>query len=151
MESTADRRSSAFFGRYSGAVADQVTHYSRPQDSANKADTRWAAVVDDDGAGVLFVAGGSMFFNAQPNSPDELADRRHWHDVPASNRTLVRIDAAQEGVQGGNWDVMTRPDKYSNTPVKGPYRHLYRILPLRAGEDPGESARRFVETELPGR
>lgn len=149
LESTADRRSSAFFGRYFGTVADQVTHYSRPQDSGNKADTRWAAVVDDDGAGVLFIAGGSMFFNAQPNSPDELADRRHWHEVPTSNRTVVRVDAAQEGMQGGNWDVMTRPDKYSNTPAKGPYRHLYRILPVWAGEDPGESARRFVETELP--
>ncbi len=149
LESTADRRSSAFFGRYSGDVADQVTRYSRPQDSANKADTRWAAVVDHDGAGVLFVAGGSMFFNAQPNSPDELADRRHWHDVPTSHRTVVRVDAAQEGMQGGNWDVMTRPDKYSNTPAKGPYRHLYRMLPLRAGETPGEAAARFVETELP--
>ena len=149
LESTADRRSSAFFGRYSGAVADQVTRYSRPQDSGNKADTRWAAVVDHDGHGVLFVAGGSMFFNAQPNSPDELADRRHWHDVPASHRTVVRVDAAQEGMQGGNWDVMTRPDKYSNTPAKGPYRHLYRMLPFRAGEDPREAAERFVETELP--
>lgn len=149
LESTADRRSSAFFGRYSGTVADQVTRYSRPQDSANKADTRWAAVVDHDGAGVLFVAGGSMFFNAQPHSPAELADRRHWHDVPISHRTVVRVDAAQEGMQGGNWDVMTRPDKYSNTPAKGPYQHLYRMLPLRAGEDPGEAARAFVETELP--
>lgn len=149
LESTADRRSSAFFGRYSGSVADQVTRYSRPQDSANKADTRWAAVTDHDGAGVLFVAGGSMFFNAQPNSPDELADRRHWHEVPASNRTVIRVDAAQEGMHGGNWDVMTRPDKYSNTPAKGPYRHLYRMLPLRAGEDPSEAAKRFVETELP--
>lgn len=56
-ESTADRRESAFFGRYSGSVADQVTRYSRPQDSANKADTRWAALADDEGSGVLLVAG----------------------------------------------------------------------------------------------
>ncbi|WP_431074261.1 glycoside hydrolase family 2 TIM barrel-domain containing protein [Microbacterium phyllosphaerae] len=147
-ESTADRRSSAFFGRYSGSVAEQVTRYSRPQDSANKADTRWAAVTDHDGAGVLFVAGGSMFFNAQPNSPAELADRRHWHEVPASNRTVVRVDAAQEGMHGGNWDVMTRPDRFSNTPAKGPYRHLYRMLPLRAGDDPGDAAGKFVATDL---
>lgn len=148
LESTADRRSSAFFGRYSGAVEEQVTRYSRPQDSGNKADTRWAAIVDHDGTGVLFVADGSMFFNAQPHSPDELADRRHWHEVPPSTRTVVRVDAAQEGMQGGNWDVMTRPDKYSNTAAKGPYQQLYRMLPLRAGHDPAEAARGFVETEL---
>ncbi|KRF26527.1 hypothetical protein ASG95_20380 [Phycicoccus sp. Soil803] len=149
LESTADRRASAFFGRYSGAVADQVTCYSRPQDSANKADTRWAALVDDTGTGVLLVAGGSMYLNVQPNSPDELADRRHWHEVPTSRRTVVRIDSAQEGVQGGNWDVLTRPDKYSNTPAKGPFSLLYRIMPLREGEDPSDSARRYVETDLP--
>lgn len=136
-ESAADRRTSAFFGRWTGAVADQPTRYSRPQDSANKADTRWAAVVDDDGAGVLVVADGSMFFNAQPHGPDELADRRHWYEVPESTLTVVRVDGAQEGLQGGNWDVQTRPEKYSNTAQKGPYRHLFRILPLRSGEDPG--------------
>ncbi|MFK4805892.1 glycoside hydrolase family 2 TIM barrel-domain containing protein [Microbacterium sp. ZW CA_36] len=148
-ESTADRRTSAFFGRYSGSVADQVTRYSRPQDSANKADTRWAALVDDTGSGVLFVAGGSMFFNAQPHAPAELADRRHWHEVPESRGTVVRVDAAQEGMHGGNWDVVTRPDKYSNTPAKGPFTHLYRILPLRGDLAPAELATAFVETDLP--
>ena len=148
-ESTADRRASAFFGRYSGPVADQVTQYSRPQDSANKADTRWAALTDDTGRGVLLVAGGSMYLNVQPNSPDELAGHRHWHEVTESWRTVVRVDAAQEGMQGGNWDVPTRPDKYSNTAAKGPYSLLYRILPLREGEDPAGKATQYVETDLP--
>ncbi|MCJ1700286.1 DUF4981 domain-containing protein [Rathayibacter festucae] len=173
-ESSADRRASAFFGRWSGAVADQPTRYSRPQDSANQADTRWAALVDGGGAGVLVLAGdgtsggsasggsasggsasggstsaGSMFFNAQPNSPDELADRRHWHEVPSSTRTVVRVDAAQEGLQGGNWDVQTRPEKYSNTPEMGPYRQHFRLLPLRSGEDPASVAAAAVPTESP--
>ena len=139
-ESTADRRSSAFFGRYSGRVADQITRYSRPQDSGNLADTRWAALTDDAGRGVLLVAEGGMYLNVQPNSPDELAGHRHWHEVPASWRTVVRVDAAQEGVQGGNWDLLTRPERYSNTPAKGPYRLLYRILPLREGQDPAALA-----------
>lgn len=148
-ESTADRRGSAFLGRYSGSVADQVTRYSRPQDSGNKADTRWAALTDDAGRGVLLVARGSMYLNAQPNSPDELAGHRHWHEVPESWRTVVRVDAAQEGVQGGNWDQLTRPEKYSNTPAKGPYSLLYRVLPLRKGQDPAALATQYVETDLP--
>ncbi|OII43596.1 hypothetical protein BIU99_02400 [Plantibacter sp. MMLR14_011] len=140
-ESTVDRRSSAFFGRFSGRVADQITRYSRPQDTGNKADTRWAALTDDAGSGVLIVAEGSMYLNAQPNSPDELAGRRHWYEVLASWRTVVRVDAAQEGVQGGNWDLLTRPEQYSNTPAKGPYRVLYSLLPLREGQDPAVLAR----------
>jgi beta-galactosidase len=143
-ESTADRRSSAFFGRYSGSVADQITRYSRPQDTGNKADTRWAALTDDAGKGVLLVAAGTMYLNAQPNSPDELTGHRHWHEVPESWRTVVRVDAAQEGVLGGNWDLLTRPDAYSNTPAKGPYSLLYRILPLREGQDPAVVARQGV-------
>ncbi|GAA2054796.1 glycoside hydrolase family 2 TIM barrel-domain containing protein [Leifsonia soli] len=146
-ESTADRRASAFFGRYSGSVADQVTRYSRPQDSGNKADTRWAALTDDAGRGVLLVAEGTMYLNAQPNSPDELAGHRHWHEVPESWRTVVRVDAAQEGLLGGNWDLLTRPEKYSNTPAKGPYAILYRMLPLRGGQDPAAVATQYVETE----
>jgi len=145
-ESTADRKSSAFFGRYSGAVADQVTRYSRPQDSGNKADTRWAALTDDDGRGVLLVAEEGMYLNVQPNSPAELAGHRHWHEVPESWRTVVRVDAAQEGVQGGNWDQLRRPEKYSNTPSKGPYSVLYRILPVREGQDPSALATHYVET-----
>ena len=147
-ESTADRSASAFFGRFSGSVADQVTRYARPQESANKADTRWAALTDDNGAGVLLVAEGSMYLNAQPNSPDELAGHRHWHEVPESSRIVVRADAAQEGLLGGNWDLLTRPEKYSNTPAKGPYRLLFRVLPLRDGQDPAVLARQFV-TDLP--
>ncbi len=148
-ESTADRRGSAFFGRYSGSVADQVTRYSRPQDSGNKTDIRWAALTDDAGRGVLLLAGGTMYLNAQPNSPDELTGHRHWHEVPESWRTVVRVDAAQEGVLGGNWDLLTRPDRYSNTPAKGPYSILYRVLPVREGQDPAALATQYVETDLP--
>jgi beta-galactosidase len=146
-ESTIDRLSSAFFGRYSGSVADQVTRYSRPQESGNKADTRWAALTDEAGRGVLLVAGGSMYLNAQPNSPDELAGHRHWHEVPESWRTVVRVDAAQEGLLGGNWDLLKRPEKYSNTPDKGPYSAVYRVLPVREGQDPAALARQYVETD----
>jgi beta-galactosidase len=143
-ESTADRRASAFIGRYSGTVGDQVTRYSRPQDTANKADTRWAALTDGSGSGVLLVADGSMYLNAQPNSPDELAGHRHWHEVPESWRTVVRVDAAQEGVQGGNWDLLTRPERYSNTPEKGPYSIRYRIVPVRSGQDPAVLATTYA-------
>ena len=143
-ESVADRSASAFFGRYSGRVADQVTRYVRPQDTGNKADTRWAALTDDAGIGVLLVAEGGMYLNAQPNSPDELVGHRHWHEVPESWRTVVRVDAAQEGLLGGSWDLLVRPEKYSNMAAKGPYRLLYRILPVREGQDPAVAATRYV-------
>ena len=148
LESTADRKSSAFFGRYQGVVADQITPYARPQDSANKADTRWAALLDAAGQGIVFAAEGSMYFNAQLNTPAELADKRHWHEVPTSSRTVVRVDAAQEGIHGGNWDVPIRPRKYANTADKGPYELLWRVLPVRSGEDPGEQAARYVKSDL---
>ncbi|HEY8718188.1 glycoside hydrolase family 2 TIM barrel-domain containing protein [Pengzhenrongella sp.] len=146
LETTADRKSAGFFGRYSGTVADQVTPFTMPQDSANKADTRWAALTDDAGRGVLFAAESNMFFNAQLNTPAEIADKRHWYQVPKSHQVVVRVDASQEGVQGGNWDVISRPEKYSNTPAKGPYTHVYRIMPLRSGDDPMRRASEFVGT-----
>ena len=141
-EATADRKTSAFFGQFCGKAGDQVTNYSRPQDSGNHADTRWAALTDGAGAGLLLVAQGSMYLNAQPYAPEDLADKRHWHEVPASSRVVVRADAAQEGVQGGNWDVPIRPGKYTLTPARGPYALEYTIAPLRAGDIPEELASR---------
>ena len=143
-ESTPDRLSSAFFGEYSGTVDEQVTTYSRPQDTANKSDTRWAALTDETGAGILFVADGSMFFDAQLNTPAELADKRQWYLVPESHQIVVRVDAAQEGVQGGNWDVPTKPAKYTLTWDKGPFNDSYRILPLQVGDVPWTRATQTV-------
>jgi beta-galactosidase len=150
-ESTADRKASAFFGRYSGSVEEQVTRYERPQDTANKADTRWAALTDAMGRGLLFVAESSMYFNAQPHTPDQVADKRHWYEVPAADQVVIRVDAAQEGVQGGNWDVPDRPDRYTITPERGPFEVTFCIAPLRPGDAPGLHARRRQRRRLAGR
>lgn len=147
-ESTADRRASAFIGRYRGSVADQVTSYVRPQDSGTKADTRWAALRDQDGEGLVFAAPDSMAFNAQLHKPEDLADKRHWHEVPPSTSTVVRLDVAQEGIHGGTWDVPIRPRRFALLPEDGPFEALWRILPLRAGEDPAERVRRHTPNDL---
>ena len=119
-ESTADRRASAFIGRYRGSVADQVTSYVRPQDSGSRADTRWAALRDQDGEGLVFAAPDSMAFNAQLHRPEDLADKRHWHEVPPSTSTVVRLDVAQEGIHGGTWDVPIRPRRFALLAEDGP-------------------------------
>ncbi|MBC9822885.1 glycoside hydrolase family 2 TIM barrel-domain containing protein [Terrabacter sp. MAHUQ-38] len=132
-ESTADRKASTFFGEFQGAVADQVTRYCRPQDSANKADIRWAALTDDSGRGLLFAADGDgVFFNAQPHGPAEMARVLHWHELPESERIVVRVDGAQEGVQGGNWDVAPRPAQYQLPPSRGVQKTQFRIMPVTA-------------------
>lgn len=150
-ESTADRKASTVFGEFQGTVAGQVTRYGRPQDSANKANTRWVALTDESGGGLLFAAdgheddGGGIFFNAQPHSPAELARTLHWYELPASERVVVRVDGAQEGVQGGNWDVPSRPAKYQLPASRGAQITRFRITPLTAGDKAADLALVAIE------
>jgi beta-galactosidase len=129
-ESTADRRFSQEFGVYEGGVDEQLTKYSRPQDSGNKADTRWAALTDDSGFGVMFAGDSPMFVNASRYRPEDLDMKRHWYEVTPRDEVVVRIDQRQEGVQGWNWDVIPRPVKYQLRAQDGPYEHSYRIMPV---------------------
>jgi len=83
----------------------------------------------------------TVFFNAQPYWPREMAAVRHWYELSASDQVVVRIDIAQEGVQGGNWDVPVRPARYQLPAANGPYRGQFWIMPLRAGDVPMSRAR----------
>ncbi|MFB7892886.1 glycoside hydrolase family 2 TIM barrel-domain containing protein [Microbacterium sp. NPDC056044] len=141
-ESTADRKASTVFGEFTAEVAQWATKYSRPQDSGNMADTRWAAVTDEDGRGVLFVADErTFFFNAQLHTPEAMSAALHWHELPPSTGTVIRIDGAQEGVQGGNWDVPERPIEYTLPASRGLQRTRFRIIPLTTQVSPGDAAR----------
>ena len=144
-ESTADRKLGQPFGIYSGTVDQQITQYSRPQDTSNKAETRWASLTDDDGFGVLFAADNPLFFNTMKNKPEELVNARHWYEVTPRDEIVVRLDGAQEGVQGGNWDLIQRPAKYQLPASGGPYSTTYRILPIDDSVDPMQ--RSLAKTE----
>ena len=101
-ENYVDRKTSADVGLYSSSVADQFVPYVDTQETGNKEDVRWCALTDSDGAGLLVVAGSRMCVTALPYTAQELSAARHPTDLPASDRVILCVDYAQNGLGGAS-------------------------------------------------
>ncbi|MDR6553176.1 glycoside hydrolase family 2 TIM barrel-domain containing protein [Paenibacillus qinlingensis] len=99
-ESYWDRQLSAKIGLHRGKVADQFVPYLRPQECGNKMDVRCAAISNPSGV-VLHITGEPTFeLNILPYTPWELEANDHVYKLPASDKTVVRINYRQMGVGG---------------------------------------------------
>ena len=98
-ETYPDRRDSAMVGEWHGTVAEQYVPYVMPQENGAKAETRWAAVTDAYGSGLLAVAGDDLFsVSAIPYGPEELDAARHTVELPESSATVVQLDHLLAGL-----------------------------------------------------
>ncbi|WP_189015217.1 glycoside hydrolase family 2 TIM barrel-domain containing protein [Paenibacillus marchantiophytorum] len=109
-ESYWDRQLSAKIGLYYGKVADQFVPYLRPQECGNKMDVRRAAIANHSGI-TLHITGEPTFeLNALPYTPFELEANDHVYKLPASDKTVVRINYRQMGVGGDDsWGSKPHP------------------------------------------
>ena len=137
-----DRKSGYAIGRYRGEVADLVFDYIRPQECGNRCDVRWAAFRNAEGAGLLAIGMPTIDVSAWPFTMEDLetAGEGHPHDLPKRDTVTVNLDYRQMGVGGinswGQW-----PMKKYQLPSR-PYRHQFRLVLLRPGEEPARRARR---------
>ncbi|MBN2264943.1 MAG: DUF4981 domain-containing protein, partial [Candidatus Aminicenantes bacterium] len=113
FESYGDRKTAAFVGLYD-MTADEPFPYVSPQEYGNRTDTRWMAVRDGEGRGLL-VSGDPVFeFSAHPYWPEDLTlERRgakHPPEVPERGFVCLTLDAAQMGVGGDDsWGALVHP------------------------------------------
>ncbi len=99
VETYPDRRWGADIGRYSGTVEEQYVPYVPPTDNGNKAQTRWAALSNGDGAGLLGVAtDGSM--NVSTNQFSNLAEAGQQYELEEADSVEFNLDDAVTGVGG---------------------------------------------------
>ena len=133
-ESYWDRKSSAFVGLYEGTIKSQYHPYTRPQESGNKTDVRWARLKRNDGSGfeIRFVD-GLLNVNALPYSPDQLypgETKRQTHSLELKPDEFIHldIDYQQMGVAGiDSWYSL--PLEQYRLPYQN-YSYSYRIIPL---------------------
>jgi beta-galactosidase len=139
-ESYPDRKAACDIGRYRGPVSQQATPFPRPQETGSHEETRWAAVTDRSGAGVVVVATDKPFaFSAIPYKAADLVGAKRWVDLKPRAETILSIDAAQCGLGNSSCGpgVLVR---YAVLPVE---RELsFALAPLRPGEDAAVIARR---------
>ncbi len=143
-ENYADRKTSALVGLYEMRVSEQDLPYASPQEYGNRTDTRWLAVRDPEGYGLL-VSGEPLFeFSALPYWPEDLTldsrGAKHPPEILRRDFTCLTIDHAQMGVGGDDsWGARVHP-QYTVPARAWTYALMFR--PLSPGDDPAAMARR---------
>ena len=138
-----DRKTAAFVGLWT-TTAGEPCPYVSPQEYGNRTDTRWLAVRDGNGWGLL-AAGDPVFaFSAHPYWPEDLTQEsrgsKHPPDVQKRDFVCLTLDSAQMGVGGDDsWGARIHP-QYT-LPAKD-HSFMLTLRPLRPGDDPGVQAAR---------
>ncbi len=138
-----DRKTAAFVGLYRTSVADEEVPYVAPQEYGNRSDTRWVAVRDKDGIGLLIAGQPLLGFSALPHWPEDLTlesrGAKHPVDIIRRDFTCLTLDQAQMGVGGDDsWGAMIHPEY--TIPAKS-RAYSFRLRPLAAGDDPATLAK----------
>ncbi|OAB46597.1 glycoside hydrolase family 2 TIM barrel-domain containing protein [Paenibacillus antarcticus] len=103
-----DRHTGAPLGRYTGKVSEQFIPYLRPQECGNKTDVRNASITDVSGSGLCLESSLPMEINALPWTPAELEASDHVYKLPASDKSVLRVNYKQMGVGGDDsWGART--------------------------------------------
>lgn len=88
----------AAIGRWRSQVKDQYVPYVRPQEHGHKWDSRWLAVSDARGTGLLAVAETSMGVAASRYTAHDLDRAKHTKDLAPREATHVRLDHIHHGI-----------------------------------------------------
>ena len=145
-ESYPDRWVSAAVGLYQARVGEWIHDYVRPQENANRIETRWAAWRDAAGRGLMALQGEDyLSVSAWPYTQEDLETAKHIHQLPRRDTITVNLDWRQRGVGGINsWGAKPLPQYQLQPRI---YDYYFVLRPVRAGEDPSRLARERVWTE----
>jgi beta-galactosidase len=109
-DSYRDCRESALLGTWRGLVQDQYVPYVFPQEHGNKADSRWLAVTDVRGSGLLMVAGDSdLSVSASHYATEDLDRAAHTSDLVRRDATFVRLDHLHQGLGSNSCGPLPQP------------------------------------------
>ncbi len=139
-ENYQDRKASAFVDLYRSSVSEQYVPYIRPQENGYKTDTRWLALANRNGSGLMVTSSTqtpSLSFSAlhMPNEDFDITDgldydkvdydnpryekdgdilvnrTKHTIDIKEQDLVQLNIDAIQRGVGGDNsWGATPQPE-----------------------------------------
>ena len=141
-----DRRTGAAVGRYTATISELAHPYVRPQETGTRTDTRWVALTDGSGMGLIVTGLPTVSFSALPYTIEDLdaGERkagRHWADLVPRDDITFTVDHRQQGVGGDDsWGAVPHRE-YTLWPREMGFRFLLR--PLRPDESPEDSSRRL--------
>lgn len=107
FENYSDRNTASFIGLYKSTVAAQPFPYLRPQESGNKTDVRWMALMNKNGKGLLIKGHQPLQMNASFHQTADLdpgltKKQQHPTDVVPRKQIYLHVDLLQRGIGGDN-------------------------------------------------
>ena len=95
----------------------------------NKADTRWLAITNDSGDGLLFDAQEVVEVSALHYTQEDLEQARYLYNVEGTENTVVTIDQHQMGLGSASCGPETL-EQYT-LPADQAYNYLLRMKPIQ--------------------
>lgn len=123
-----DRKWGYDVGVYNSTVSGQFTNFVTPQETGNKTDTRWLAVTNEAGNGLLFDAQDVVEVSALHNTQEDLQQAKHPYQLKGTENTVVTIDQHQMGLGTGSCGPETL--KQYTLPTDQAYTYLFRMKPV---------------------
>ena len=144
QENYCDRKTGAFVGDYSSTVEDLFYNYISPQETGTRTDTRWIAITDDEGTGLLFAGLPLLSWSALYYTEEDLTQpargTMHPYQLHKEDFVNIHLDLKQMGVGGDNsWGA--RPHPQYMIPARE-YSYSYLIRPLQKGMEPEKEGRK---------
>jgi beta-galactosidase/evolved beta-galactosidase subunit alpha len=145
-ESYADSRQAARFGLWRASVDELFTNYVRPQENGNRSGTRWVALQDTRGAGLLVVGDPTLDFSAHRFTTTDLDQAQHTCDLVPRPTITLHLDYRQNGLGSGSCGPGVTPPYQLHAE---PFVFRLRLRALSpGGAEPQELARQAPSFEF---
>ncbi len=142
-ENYTDRKAGAHMGIWNSSVEAMVERYPFPMEMGNRMDTKWVALTDDKGIGLVIAAEPHENFNfsALPYTARDIFEAAHPEEVKRAGATVVSVDAFTLGLGGAACGPLPMN---RDIPLSGPTTFVFSLRPLLQGEDPAEVGRKML-------
>jgi len=120
-------------GIFKTTVDGMWVDYSEPQENGNHEETRWVAMTDNSGKGLLFIGNPQMNFGAKHYAQDVIQKAKYAFQMERSDAIHLNIDGGQNGVGGNNsWGATPlRPYILTNKEMS----YSFRMMPIEDIKD----------------
>jgi beta-galactosidase len=97
-EAYPDTGYATWVSRFTSTVDELQTPYVMPQENGNRADVRWATLLDAGGAGLRVEGEPTFGLTVRRWSTEQLDSARHTVELSDEGRLWVNLDVAQQGI-----------------------------------------------------
>lgn len=150
FENYSDRKTAAFVDRYTAPIDKMAFRYIFAQETGHHTDTKWIALSQKSGRGLMFATDEIFEFNVSNYLLETIENGEYWNNDAAvgtapinkhinayqpTDKVDLFIDYRMQGVGGNNsWGALPMDD-YLIIPSKTAIKYGFNILPIGREKD----------------